>query len=252
MTASVPRVTLGDRRKPLPHRVSACGLHSGPRKHAVFAGLFDITTAIGQRLWTQPTIGPSPQPLPTAYVCVSGWAISLSCVMQRVPITGTSIGFHRSRQTRRQTNPLTRRRVTARTRLAFRSGRTLSGGVGGHPARPRTGSSRARKRFTRPAIPEQTTKHCGSGEQPAKVAGGVRFRRWEQAGRRLVSFGCLTAHQVIKPAVPVFHAPAPRMACARRGGMSETSQEKVSPVRGFNGSAVLIGVRSEPRSDLNP
>jgi hypothetical protein len=51
--------------------------------------------------------------------------------MQRVPITGTSIGFHRSRQTRRQTNPLTRRRVTARTRLAFRSGRTVSGGVGG-------------------------------------------------------------------------------------------------------------------------
>ena len=37
-------------------------------------------------------------------------------------------------------------------------------------------------------------RHCRSGEQPAKVAGGVRFRP-EQASRRLVSFGCLPTHQ---------------------------------------------------------
>jgi len=35
-----------------------------------------------------------------------------------------------------------------------------------------------------------------------------------------------------------------RRARARRGRMSETSQEQVCPVQGFNGSAVLIGVRS--------
>ena len=37
---------------------------------------------------------------------------------------------------------------------------------------------------------------------------------------------------------------APRRARARSGRMSESSQEQVCPVRGFNGSAVLIGVRS--------
>jgi len=48
-------------------------------------------------------------------------------------------------------------------------------------------------------------RHCRSGEQPAKVAGRVRFRA-EQPSRRLVSFGCLPTHQTIEPAGPVFHA----------------------------------------------
>ena len=89
-------------------------------------------------------------------------------------------------------------------------------------------------------------RHCGSGEQPAKVAGGVRFRP-EQASRRLVSFG---VHLGIRPSnLPgLWCMPsALTRARARRGRMSETSQEQVCPVRGFNGSAVLIGVRSGPQ-----
>jgi hypothetical protein len=96
-----------------------------------------------------------------------------------------------------------------------------------------------------PASPPRR-RHCGSGEQPAKVAGGVRFRP-EQASRRLVSFG---VHLGIRPSnLPgLWCMPsALTRARARRGRMSETSQEQVCPVRGFNGSAVLIGVRSGPQ-----
>jgi hypothetical protein len=42
---------------------------------------------------------------------------------------------------------------------------------------------------------------------------------------------------------PVVHALRAKRARARRGRISETSQEQVCPVRGFNGPAVLIGVR---------
>ena len=48
-------------------------------------------------------------------------------------------------------------------------------------------------------------RHCRSGEQPAQVAGSVRFHP-EQGRRPLVWFGRLPRHQAIKPAGPVVNA----------------------------------------------
>ena len=88
-------------------------------------------------------------------------------------------------------------------------------------------------------------RHCGSGEQPAKVAGGVRFRP-EQASRRLVSFG---VHLGIRPSnLPgLWCMPsALTRARARRGRMFETSQEQVCPGRDFIDRR-SFGVRSGPQ-----
>ena len=85
---------------------------------------------------------------------------------------------------------------------------------------------------TRPRRPHG--RHCRSGEQPAEVAGGVRFHP-DRGRHRLVWFGCLPRHQSIEPAgpaVPGFRAirgfpRRPPDACrVVKGGLGQPSARR--------------------------
>jgi hypothetical protein len=83
--------------------------------------------------------------------------------------------------------------------------------------------SRTRRHHRRPSIPSPALP-CesirGRSRNAASVPGSATLQKWRatgrshrwrssspgEASRRLVSFGCLPAHQAIEPAGPVFHA----------------------------------------------